>query len=373
MIESKITTKNKNERIAEKENQNNEKNEFKEIKSEKIKSEKIKSEKIKSEKIKSENIEQESNTLLCTECNGTDFALDNMGYLVCKNCGAQLTEYGKQELNKPSNEIKLHFSHYPDPIKKGTHIGMPTERMNTKYDKLSLINLRFGSNYKENVFAYAYKELKRICGNLELSHKVSDFLFEVFKRIWINASEFKNKEIRSPDKLIPIVIYRGVRYLGVFIKINRILEYTTINIKKFKEIFIRTYVLFPTMDKSRRIRQYIGYIMKSIDLGEKYNAEVLDFAVRVFNANRLALMTTSDKLSATTSIVISILCNMPQDIMPAPFSIAKIAEISPAALTSRIRRVLKYKNINLKGMWEYKKELYKYKDVLLRKPSEHIF
>ncbi|MHA1756576.1 MAG: hypothetical protein ACTSVV_07395 [Promethearchaeota archaeon] len=312
--------------------------------------------------------------LVCKECNGTHLVMDESGYLVCINCGAQLTEYGPQHFPVPDKKIDVSIYNSAEHIRRGTNIGRPEERFNNKFNILAKINNRYEFAYRETVFSYAYQELRRICGSLELSVGVSDILFEMFKKVWKNAQEFKSKDIRSIDKLIPVVIYRGVRYMGMFIKLHKILEFSNIDTKKFKEIFIRTYVLFPAMDKARVIKQYIANIMKDLPIEKEYRATVQDFAVRVYKANRRAIMNTSELISAAASIALSVLCNMPKDKMTPIATIAKAASsTSSSAISKRISRVLKYKNIDLKNIWEYKKELYKYKDVLLREPSDNPF
>ncbi|MHA1818937.1 MAG: hypothetical protein ACTSVC_00575, partial [Promethearchaeota archaeon] len=173
---------------------------------------------VNKEYIKFKNIEP---YLKCDICGSTKIRKNPEGFYVCDMCGTVLNEENFMDPQQYNPTLKDHeiFS----PIKY-TEIGKAAERINSRYTKLQFIQRDINNDHKSTMLRVAFREIKRLCGLLRLNSRFVAFTYKTFSEIWERLPP--NKEVRSPKKLVPIIIYRLATQLNIKIDKTELIIYS---------------------------------------------------------------------------------------------------------------------------------------------------
>ncbi|MBD3211370.1 MAG: hypothetical protein GF311_02090 [Candidatus Lokiarchaeota archaeon] len=214
----------------------------------------------------SENVSESDLEMYCDECKNDEIRETTSGF-VCADCGIVL-EHPKMEYHSPYEENKVQYA----PLGT-TQIGLRYERRShTNPRKLSLLQkLQNRKKYEEVMDIAAKKTISTISSHLELPGKLYQLYFMKYKEIRENLT--KGTKFRSPEKLVPVVIYYCTKYRNIFIDINRLLDISILEKKEFDNFRLRLVEYWPEyMERNRK-----KYILNRIfELSEVKGFE-LDF------------------------------------------------------------------------------------------------
>jgi len=202
-------------------------------------------------------------TYKCDICGSDDIVETQEGF-TCRECGIVL-EVQKLEYHRPYDlDIVQHA------VLGKTQIGFKSERRKLQYSaKLEgLSRIDASRSTEENVILRAKVEIKRILTALGLSLKDFDVILSKFKEN--RAKLGKGTKYRSPQMLVPCIIYAYYKENNKPISEKDLLEVTNISKKDFnafKFSILRIWPEYKERNRKEYITQRILEVTEHFDLG----------------------------------------------------------------------------------------------------------
>ena len=203
---------------------------------------------------------------LCPECNGNVISLNQIGEIVCSDCGLVIKErsvdlahsdkraYTSQEKNQREHTGAPISSLLPD-------IGLTTviDRKNIKYPDLKrAVKWNTRITWEKRNILIATTELKRICSNLNLPNHIKLEAIKLYK------DAFKKKLLRgrSINSMIAASIYLAIRLKRIPRTLQEILDESSESekdIRRCYRVLIREFnIKSPNTNPSDLIPTYIA-------------------------------------------------------------------------------------------------------------------
>ena len=218
-------------------------------------------------KLKTDNLSVNNDEFSnCNECGSKNTEFIN-GECVCKNCGLVL-ETIQLIYNQPYEALLIQVE---KDRSEPTQIGTITERKNSnnarKYEKLQKIHK--SQDNEKNILKKAKVEMNRIFNALSLPFTMKNFVFGKFKLI--RSGLKPSTKYRSPESLIPIVIYMSMKVLKIAINETDLVEVSNISKKDFNSFKLLIGKYYPQY-YGRNRKDYIS--LKILDLQESYGLDM---------------------------------------------------------------------------------------------------
>lgn len=219
------------------------------------------------EKFDSVGIDPNQNPLECCDvCNSQDIVETQEGY-VCANCGIVL-EIQKLEYYRPYDRDIVQCA-----VLNKTQMGYRSERLNSKnshrLEELSKLDSLRSS--EESVTVLARVEIKRILTALGFPLTDVDPLMEKFK---YNRTQLgKGTKYRSPQMLVPCIVYAYYKENNKPIREKDLLELTNISKKDFnafKFSILRIWPEYQERNRKEYITQRILEVTEHFDLNMSF-------------------------------------------------------------------------------------------------------
>ncbi|TFF85421.1 MAG: hypothetical protein EU517_01655, partial [Promethearchaeota archaeon] len=176
--------------------------------------------------------------LECDLCHSRDIREVSEGY-VCRECGCVL-EVQKFEYYQPYDKDIVQYA-----VLSKTKIGSKRERRQitngTKFEKLNKMH-SINSN-EENLKISAKVEIRRILAALKLTRSLENTLFQKYQAIREQISP--RTKYRSPEKLVPIVIYYYHKLNNIPINEQELLEVSKISKRDFNDFKLQINEFIP--------------------------------------------------------------------------------------------------------------------------------
>ncbi|MBD3351063.1 MAG: hypothetical protein GF364_06220 [Candidatus Lokiarchaeota archaeon] len=277
------------------------------------------------------------NTPVCENCGSQHMQNTPEGFVVCADCGMQQTEKAfTSHLNMYKPLHREEFSHL-----SRTRIGLPTERkVNPKFVKLQNRNLKFCNTYNAQYYRRVYIEIRRICSALSLPLNLPADAFAVFKKV-VRKIPLKSSA-KGIDTISPIVIYRTAQELGVAINLIELSEVMRCSADKFKTALVDTYNDFPAVDKMKAVADFIQKTWYEMDMEPK----ILERALEILRANKLMLLSSTNSVGGCTALALAVITLKVKSDYPL-YKIGKNRHASASAISSRMFKVLKHRNLDV--------------------------
>ncbi|MFX0032558.1 MAG: hypothetical protein ACFE8E_02845 [Candidatus Hodarchaeota archaeon] len=239
-------------------------------------------------------------SLQCDVCGSDDITQNESGY-VCKECGIML-DLQILEYHKPYNQDILQYA----PLGK-TQIGSAKERVqNPKSYQLKRLNkLDSIKSNEENVKMKAMIEINRIFEVLSLPE--SDKAKVIGNFMEIRSKIIRGTKYRSPEKLVPLVIYFTYKYDCKPIDEQALLVVSNIDKKDFQSFKLQICEFKPEY-KERDRREYI--VQKILEITEHFGLGMYFFyqSKKVLDMLWEMVKNTKDSVIAGVVTSISALC-----------------------------------------------------------------
>ncbi|MFW9828883.1 MAG: TFIIB-type zinc ribbon-containing protein [Candidatus Thorarchaeota archaeon] len=239
-------------------------------------------------------------SLQCEICGSENITQNEAGY-VCKECGIML-DLQILEYHRPYNQDIIQY----DPLGK-TQIGFTKERMqNPQSYQLSRLNrLDSIKSNEENVKIRAMIEMNRIFEALSLPESDKKNVFSNF--VQIRSKIGHGTKYRSPEKLIPIVIYFTYKFDCKPIDEKTLLEVSNIDKKDFQSFKLQIYDFKPEY-KERNRMEYV--CQKVLEITEHFELGMYFFyqSKKILDKLWDIIKNTKDNVIAGVVTSISALC-----------------------------------------------------------------
>ncbi len=198
--------------------------------------------------------------LKCDECGSLNIAEENDAF-ICRECGLVL-EYIKMEYHKPFDEVKVQHEKL-----NLTQIGFTHERFingnGAKFIRLNKIHQSLSN--EEAVKKRAKIEISRIFEALQLPKSLKEDIFMKFVKI--RAILGNGTKYRNPDKLVPIIIYIGMKLRKYPIRQDEILNVSKISKREFNAFLLQISNYIPEY-RCRDRKTYVS--QKLLEISEKF-------------------------------------------------------------------------------------------------------
>lgn len=266
--------------------------------------------------------------LTCDICGSTDIIETKEGY-VCRTCGLVL-EIQKLEFNRPYNRDIIQYAALGT-----TQIGSILERIhNVNSVGLKKLNkLQSIKSNKEIVLEKAKIEISRIFSSLGLPEAFKDIVFKKFKKI--RSALKPGTKYRSPDKLVPILIYFCLKFQNISINEAELLEVSKISKKDFNAFKLQIYIFFPQY-KERNRKEYI--LQKILEISEDLHLGMVFY----YQSKKLlyklweSIKNTKDDVIAGLVASISVLCGFKEKVSVS--SICDKLGIKMSTIQSQVKK-----------------------------------
>ncbi|MHA1147654.1 MAG: cyclin family protein [Promethearchaeota archaeon] len=204
--------------------------------------------------------------LTCDCCFSHDIIETLEGY-VCRTCGV-VQQLRKLQYDHPYNEKKIQNA-----IMGTTQLGLARERFSqSRSEEFRRLNkLQNIKNNEESAEDRARIEIKRIFTSLDLPSAYKDMIFKKF--LAIRSKLGAGTKYRSPEKLVPIVIYFVLKLNSYIIHQKELLEVSKISKKDFNSFKIQMQRYMPQyQERNRRefISRKILAVTEYFELGMPY-------------------------------------------------------------------------------------------------------
>lgn len=188
-------------------------------------------------------------SLICDVCNSTNIVQNEFGF-VCKDCGVMLPIQILQ-YNRPYNEDILQYATLGK-----TKIGFKRERLrNPQSCRLKRLNkIDSIKTNDENVEIKAAVEISRIFEALSLPVTDKRKILKNFRQIHKKLGH--GTKYRSPEKLVPLIIYFTYKYECKPIDERALLDIAKISKKDFQSFKLQINEFMPEY-KERNRKEYI--------------------------------------------------------------------------------------------------------------------
>ena len=276
--------------------------------------------------------------LKCDLCNSHNIREDSSGY-ICRECGCVL-EIQKFEYHRPYDDDIIQYA-----VLGKTQIGSKRERRQysnaptlEKLNRLHSIN----SN-EENLKINAKVEIRRILGALYRPQSLENIIFD--KYYAIRAKISPRTKYRSPEKLVPIVIFYYHKLNNIPIDEKKLLEVAKISKKDFSDFKLQINEYIPHYAERNRkeyILQEIGKLTEHFELGMEFYYQAKRILYKLWDL----IKNTKDSVIAGVVSSILILCNNQIDL-----KISYICErlgIRMSTIQSQVKKHI-FKRLNVSG------------------------
>lgn len=242
----------------------------------------------------------------CDICGSEDIAETTEGFC-CRTCGIVL-EVQKLEYYKPYEDIAIQNA-----VLSKTRIGFKKERSinrNSVYmEKLSILDsIRDGET---NVCLAAKVEIRRIITGLGLSNKNVDIILQNFKEVRRRLG--KGTKYRSPEKLVPCVIYFYYKQNNFPIREHELLKLSYITKKDFNAFKLQMLEMWPQYQERNRqeyILQRILEVTEHFKLGMSFYYQSKKILYRFYES----IKNTKDDVIVGLTVSIALLCSQNEDV-----------------------------------------------------------
>jgi len=181
-----------------------------------------------SNKFSSESSSSIYKGLTCDLCGSTDIIETREGY-TCRSCGIVL-EMQRLEYHRPYNAEVLQHA-----VLGSTQMGLKKERLKTpdsrRLEKLN--KLHSIKSHGEVVNIKARSEISRILASLSYSDSYKEEIFKKF--VDIRSRLGAGTKYRSPEKLIPIVIFACLKTQNISVNQVELLKFSKVSKKDFNK------------------------------------------------------------------------------------------------------------------------------------------
>jgi len=229
--------------------------------------------------------------LKCDIC-GSDNIVETLEGYVCRNCGIVL-EYQKLQYNEPYNKDILQYSSSI----QATQIGTKRERTCSPNSRClnRLAKQNNMLNNKKMVNSQAKSEISRICKALELPRSFEKYTFEKFSESY---KQFRPcTKYRNIEKLIPVVIYFGMKVKHIRRSMRNLLEVSKISKKEFNNFRLQVLAFSPeyqTRDRQELVSQQLLHITEHFELDMAFYHQSRRILYKLWN---LINLTTEDAIA----------------------------------------------------------------------------
>lgn len=244
--------------------------------------------------------------LKCDLCHSQNIREDSSGY-ICRECGCVL-EMQKFEYHRPYDEDILQYA-----VLNKTKIGSKHERRQfsngPKYEKLNKMH-SLNSN-EENLEISAKVEIRRILAALKRPRSLENTIFKKYQAIREQISP--RTKYRSPEKLVPIVIFYYHKLNSLPINEQELLDVAKISKKDFNDFKLQINAFIPHYAERNRkeyIIQEIAKLVEHFDLGMEFFFQ----AKRILYNLWETIKNTKDSVVAGVIASILVLCNNEIDV-----------------------------------------------------------
>ncbi|MHA1149357.1 MAG: cyclin family protein [Promethearchaeota archaeon] len=275
----------------------------------------------------------------CDCCFSQDIIETHEGY-VCRTCGV-VQEISRMEYYHPYNEEKIQNS-----ILNTTQIGFKCERGKlARSVQLKRLNkLQNIKNNEENVKDRARLEIKRIFNCLDLPTNYKDMIFKKFMAIRSRLGA--GTKYRSPEKLVPIVIYFVLKLHNYIIHQNELLDVSKISKKDFNSFKLQMARFLPQYLERNR-KEYIS--RKLFDIAEHF-----ELGMDYYHLCRSILADLWEEIKNTKDdVVAGLVCSIGilaggYENKVSIFSICKRLQIRMSTIQSQVKKRI-FENFRIPG------------------------
>ena len=254
------------------------------------------------EKFDSLEIDSNQNPLECCDACGSDDIIETREGYTCRDCGIVL-EIQKLEYHRPYDNDIVQYA-----VLGKTQIGLKRERRNMKNSiRLEELNkLDSLRTSEESVLVAARVEIKRILTALGFPLTDIQPLLEKFK---YNRSQLgKGTKYRSPQMLVPCIIYAFYKENNKPIREKDLLEVTSISKKDFNAFKFSILRIWPKY-KERNRKEYI--IQRILEVTEHFDLGMPFFyqSKKILNRFYDTIKNTKDDVIIGLATSITLLCS----------------------------------------------------------------
>lgn len=223
------------------------------------------------------------------------------------------------------------------------------EISNSEGECLKFVNFNFlklqtdGSQrrYMKEVYRDAAILIHKICKILNIRDEICNDAIRMYKRIWQRLEP--GRKSRAVHFLVPVVVYRTSRFKKHHLKLEELLDVSKCKERDFKEVFIDTYHLFPTVNRKKVVLEIIKKICEEQKVSDRISRQSLWF----FLKNQQILLSTTASVAACASFIAPVLAGGLKKMYPT-YKIGRQYDASPSAISARIIRVLKSQGFEIK-------------------------
>ena len=250
------------------------------------------------ESIKSSKLEP---LLKCDLCHSHNIREDSSGY-ICRECGCVL-EIQKFEYHHPYDEDIVQYA-----VISKTKIGSKHERRQfsnrSKFEKLNKMH-SLNSN-EENLEISAKVEIRRILAALKRPRSLESTIFQ--KYLTIREKISPRTKYRSPEKLVPIVIFYYHKLNSLPINEQELLDVAKLSKKDFNDFKLQINEFIPHYAERNRkeyIIQEIAKLVEHFDLGMEFYFQAKRILYKLWET----IKNTKDTVVCGVVASILVLCN----------------------------------------------------------------
>jgi len=259
------------------------------------------------EKIDSVDIDSNQNPLDCCDVCASDNVIETREGFTCRDCGIVL-EVQKLEYYRPYDKDIVQYA-----VLGKTQMGNRRERRNLKSSlRIEGLNkLDSLRTSEESVFVVARVEIKRILTALGFPLTDVEPLLEKFK---YNRSKLgKGTKYRSPQMLLPCIIYAYYKENNKPIREKGLLEVTSISKKDFNAFKFSILRIWPEY-KDRNRKEYI--IQRILEVTEHFNLGMPFFyqSKKILKRFYDTIKNTKDDVIIGLVTSITLLCSQQRDV-----------------------------------------------------------
>ena len=275
---------------------------------------------------------------LCPECNGNVISLNQIGEIVCSDCGLVIKErsvdlshsdkraYTSQEKNQREHTGAPISSLLPD-------IGLTTviDRKNIKDPDLKrAVKWNTRITWEKRNILIATTELKRICSNLNLPNHIK------FEAIKLYKDAFKKKLLRgrSINSMIAASIYLAIRLKRIPRTLQEILDESSESekdIRRCYRVLIREFnIKSPNTNPSDLIPTYIATL--------KLGPDIEINSTKIVNAYSERFSTSGKDPKGIVAGAIYLACRM-KGLELTQKDIAEVVGVTEVTLRSRYKEL----------------------------------
>jgi len=264
----------------------------------------------------------------CDVCNSPEIVETEQGY-VCASCGVVL-EIQKLEYHRPYKEERLQHA-----VLSSTQIGHVRERSQNKHSrkfhKLNKISKSSNSIPQPDIAAKVI--IGRLLENLNLPSNLKQPIFAKYKQA---REEFPpSTKFRSPEKLVPSMIYFHCKYNCMPIDERELLEYANIEKSDFHQLKLRAVRIMPkyySRDRQEYILNRIMQIKEEYLLPMDFYHEARKILMKLWEG----IKCTKDDVVAGLVSSIVILCQYQYDLNIN--SVCNSLNIQMSTIQSQVKR-----------------------------------